>query len=332
MTRSTKHAASSALALIVALAWSPAHAWGGRGHAVIDQAALTALPSDGPVFLQRHAAFIAEEAGAPDTWRSSSEPFAKIDEDPNHTWFVERLRFLSPVPRSRYAFLLALYREHQRVARSDPAAAERVNVRWTGTLPFAVMEGYGRIVAGMRSLRSKRSKGEPTEHIEQTIAFYVAWMSHYIADGANPHHASIHCEGWVGDNPKGYTREGGIHGAFEIGYADAIDLQPADIIAQLGPLGHQNGDLFEAVLKFLEESAAEVETIFALDQRGALADPNDRAARAFVYRRSAAGAALLRDLLYRAWRESAGPTRGEPRPQDPHAPRYDPETGSAPAP
>jgi hypothetical protein len=320
------------LSLLAAAQTFPAHAWGGRGHAVIDQAALATLPGDGPVFLQKYAEFIAEEAGAPDTWRSSSEPFSKIDEDPNHTWFVERLRFLSPVPRSRYAFVLALYREHARLRKIDAKTAERMNVRWTGTLPYAVTEGYGRIVAGMRSLRAKQSKGEPTANIEQTIAFYTAWMSHYIGDGANPHHASVHCEGWVGDNPKGYAQTGAIHGKFEVGYADAINLQASDIIGRIGTPQRQTGDVFGSVLQFLNDSNSEVETIFDLDKRGIFADPANREGCDFVYRRSAAGAAMLRDLLYRAWKESAKPGIGEPRPQDPTSPNYDPETGSAPAP
>ncbi|MFT4054624.1 MAG: nuclease [Novosphingobium sp.] len=321
-----------ALSLLAAAYAPTALAWGGRGHAVIDQAALDTLPADGPVFLRDYAEYIGEEAGAPDTWRSSSEPFSKIDEDPNHTWFVERVRFLDPVPRSRYAFVLALYREHERVAKVDPKAAERLNVRWTGTMPYAIMEGYGRIVAGMRALRSKRSKGEPTANIERTLAFYTAWMSHYIADGTNPHHVSIHCEGWFGDNPKGYNRSGGIHGGFEIGYADAIDLQPADFVKRIGTPQRQEGDLFTQVLAFLNDSNAEVETIFSLDKRGLLADPKNREARDFVYHRSAAGAAMLRDLLTRAWTESAKPGTGDPRPQDPANPNYDPETGTAPAP
>lgn len=320
------------LSLLAITHASAALAWGGRGHAVIDQAALATLPADGPLFLQKYTEFIAEEAGAPDTWRGSSEPFSKIDEDPNHTWFVERLRFLSPVPRSRYAFVLAVYREHERVRKTDPKAAERLNVRWTGTLPYAVAEGYGRIVAGMRSLRSKQSKGEPTTNIEQTIAFYTAWMSHYIGDGANPHHTSMHCEGWVGDNPKGYAQTGAIHGKFEVGYADAINLQASDIIGRIGAPQRQMGDVFGSVLQFLNDSNSEVETIFDLEKRGIFADPANHEGRDFVYRRSAAGAAMLRDLLYRAWKESAKLGTGEPRPQDPTSPNFDPETGSAPAP
>ncbi len=111
-----------------------ARAWGVRGHAVIDRAAVDALPDDGPVFLKRHVDLIADSASVPDTWRSASEPFSKIAEDPNHGWFREQFAFMKDhdMPRSRYAFVLALYKKYQSLAKSDPQAASRMNVRWTG--------------------------------------------------------------------------------------------------------------------------------------------------------------------------------------------------------
>ena len=67
-----------ALATTCALAPMPAFAWGQRAHAVIDRAALAALPADGPVFLRRYADYIADSATVPDSWRGASEPFSKI--------------------------------------------------------------------------------------------------------------------------------------------------------------------------------------------------------------------------------------------------------------
>jgi hypothetical protein len=69
-----------------------------------------------------------------------------------------------------------------------------------------------------------------------------------------------------------------------------------------------------------------------LEKRGVFADPASREGRDFVYRRSAAGASLQRDLLVPAWTESARPGAGDPRPHDPINPQYDPATPSAPAP
>ncbi|WP_066555582.1 hypothetical protein [Croceicoccus bisphenolivorans] len=307
-----------------------AHAWGERGHSAIDIAAIEALPEDGPVFLRDNLATIAGASTAPDKWRGSSEPFSKIAEDPNHTWFIERLRFLDPVPRSRYAFVLALYREHQAVAAEDPKAAERLNVRWTGTMPYAIAEGYGRIVSAMREYRRLRDAGQDTGRIEQTIAFYTAWMGHYVGDAANPMHVSIHCEGWVGPNPNGYATDGEVHGRFESQFVDAIGLTPENLSGRISAPSRQNGDLFDAVLDYIAESNSHVEAIFRFDKNGALHN-RDEEAREYTYDRAAFGAGMLRDLLYRAWLESAAQGNGPHRPQDPDAPGYDPETGTAPA-
>ncbi|WNO52985.1 hypothetical protein [Stakelama saccharophila] len=173
---------------------------------------------------------------------------------------------------------------------------------------------------------------EDTAHTEQTIAFYVARIGHYLGDGVNPMHDSIHCEGWFGPNPHAYTRDHALHGRFESQFVDAIGLSASDVIGKIGAPAHQQGDIFEAVLAYLQGNADKVETIFQLDPRGAFADGSDEEARGFVYDRIAGGAAMLRDLLYRAWRESASHGQGAHRPQDPDAPGYNPATGTAPAP
>ncbi len=86
------------------------------------------------------------------------------------------------------------------------------------------------------------------------------------------------------------------------------------------------------ILAHLNEAGGNVETIYKLDKRGAFADAHDWEAREMVYSRTAAGARMLRDLVYRAWLESALPaTGGRPSPIDPTNPLYNPETGSAPA-
>lgn len=325
------HLLTGALALaLCAGTATTAHAWGSRGHAVIDRAAVMTVPADGPAFLRDHIDYIADSASIPDGWRGSSEPFSKIAEDPNHGWFQERFAFLKPIPRSRYAFILALYRENLRLQKSDPAAALRMNVRWAGTMPYAVMETYGNLVAGFRKQRALKAAGQDTRSIEQTCAFYVAWMGHYLGDGAQPMHASWHSDGWFGPNPKGYSRDGQIHGRFESKFVDAIDLKPEDIVGRIGAPGHQAGDMFDLVLAYLRKSGSKVEQVFAMDQRGAFADPNDAEARALVYAQTATGAAMLRDMVYRAWLESAGSGKGAVRPHLPEAPGYDPETGSAP--
>jgi hypothetical protein len=325
----------SSLALVVAATLcisQPAFSWGTRGHSVIDRTAVDALPDDGPVFLKKYADYIAGSASIPDTWRGASEPFSKIEEDPNHGWFREQFSFMKEIPRSRYEFVLALYREQLRIEKSDPESARLMNVRWTGTLPYAAAEVYGHLVADMRLLRKTRADGKDTAFLEQTCAFYVAWMGHYIGDGAQPLHDTIHHDGWQGPDPNGYTRDPRIHGRFESQYVDAISLTEADILPRIGAPGHLQGDVFELILAHLDEAGSNVEAIYKLDKRNAFADVHDQEAREMVYSRTASGARMLRDLVYRAWLESALPvTFSKPSPIDLNNPLYNPQTGSAPA-
>jgi hypothetical protein len=64
----------------------------------------------------------------------------------------------------------------------------------------------------------------------------------------------------------------------------------------------------------------------------------DSEARELVSKRIAAGAEFLRDLAYTAWLDSAQPSPPEEAvqtaadPENPENPRYNPATGSAPAP
>ena len=93
---------------------------------------MRAIPDDGPIFVKAHLDWIGERGRAPDTWRRSSEPFVKIDEDPNHGWFKEQFSFMPEIPRSRYEFVLRLYDEHLRIKDAEPERARLTNVPLDG--------------------------------------------------------------------------------------------------------------------------------------------------------------------------------------------------------
>jgi hypothetical protein len=310
---------------------SPANAWGGTAHAVIDRAAIDAIPDDGPVFLRRHADYIAASASLPDSWRGDAENFSKIDEDPNHGWFREQFSFLKRIPRSRYEFVLALYKHYETIKKSDPQTAQRTNVRWTGTLPFAAIEAYERLIVCMRQVRRAQAEGKDASAPEQHCAFQVIRLGHYIGDGSQPLHDSVHSDGWRGDNPKEYTRERTIHGRFESKFVDGIGLTAKDIAPRIGAPGRRTGDMFDAVLMFLDDAGDKVETVYTLEKRDGFADFTDKDVRELVHSQTAKGATMLRDMICRAWAESAKPpAKVSPSPLDPANPAFNPETGSAP--
>ena len=320
-----------ATAFALSCAPAPAMAWGGTAHSAIDRAAIQAIPEDGPVFLRKYEDYIAASSLLPDTWRGNSENFSKIEEDPNHGWFREQFAFLKPVPRSRYEFVIAIYKRYQAIKDTDPATAARTNVRWTGTLPYAAIEAYDRIVVCMRYVRKAQAEGGDVAVPGQNCAFDVVRLGHYIGDGANPMHDSISSDGWRGPNPHGYTTDRTVHGRFESMFVDGMKLTVADIAPRIGKPGRTSGDMFDAVLAYLDMSGDKVGAVYELEKRDGFANFADKDVREMIYERTAAGATMLRDMLQRAWVESAAPpARVEPSPIDFANPKFNPETGSAP--
>ncbi|MDR1989310.1 MAG: hypothetical protein LBQ09_03670 [Acidobacteriaceae bacterium] len=310
-------------------------AWGERGHHTVNRAAVRAIPDDGPTFLRAHEEWIVYLSTIPDSWRSATEPFQKIIEDPNHGWFREQFAFMknADVPRSRYEFVLALDKEYRRlVAAGDRTAAALTNVRWTGTLPYAAVETYEQMVAGMRRYRAARANNEDTHFVELEIASYMGRLGHYTADGAQPLHDSIHHDGWQGANPKGYTTDAGIHGRFETQFVDLMQLSSDDVQKDV-PAAVVLNDPFDAILAHLDDAGMFVEQVYQLDKSGAFADSKNADARALVRRQMTRAAALLRDLTQTAWVRSGEPltlTSADNPVLQTH-PHYNPATGSAPA-
>lgn len=333
-----------------------ADAWGLRGHTVSNLAAVETIGPGGPEFLKAHKAYIGHLGTVPDLWRSMTEPFLRISEDPNHGWYTEEFDFIRDIPRSRTEFTLRVYDEYLRVKKTDPERAKLLNIRYTGLQAYSMMEGYERMKAGMRYYRSIGSKQEglrdlasyyaPTspmlsdpakirEYLAADVAFYIGWLGHYIADAAMPLHNSKHHDGWAGDNPRNYTRDPEIHGRFESNYVDLIQVSEADLLPFIPKTPRRFDDPWTAILDHMLEARGYTEEVYRLDQRGAFSNKDDAAAREFTQRRLASGAAFLRDLAYTAWVESAKPVPPV-KPLDnmsnPDNPRYNPATGSAPAP
>jgi hypothetical protein len=339
-------------------------AWGFRGHTVANLAAVESIDAsigaDGPAFLKAYKAYIGHLGPIPDSWRSASEPYLRISEDPNHGWYTESFDFIKEIPRSRTEFTLRVYDEYLRVSKTDPERAKLMNIRYTGLQAYSMMEGYERMKAGMRLYRLASGQapgltsryeniaggyasispafGDPkqvAEFLARDVAFYMGWLGHYIADAAQPLHNSRHHDGWEGDDPKGYTRDPNIHSRFETDYLDLIAVTEADVVPFVTKKARHLDDPWAAMLDHMLQAREAVEDIYKLDLRGAFKNRDDAEAKKLVYTRLASGATFLRDLAYTAWVESAKP---DPAPKDidvpnnPANPRYNPATGSAPAP
>lgn len=309
-------------------------AWGAAGHRIVSRAAILALPADVPPFLARQIDWIGSRSVLADSWRGPTEPFAKESEDSNHVWYTEQFAFLSQVPRSRHEFILAVYDEYLRLKATDPVKAALTNVHYTGTLPFAATEGYERLKVAFRTWRELRARNQDTTFIEQDAAFYLGWMSHYIADAAQPLHSSVQHDGWVGNNPGNYTRDGAIHWQFENTFVDLVGLHERDIQPRIPSTPQRIADPFTAVLRHIDRAHTRVERVYALEAKKAYEDKANADARELVVQCTSDAATLLRDLVYTAWVTSGDPVPAfspDDPTNNPANPRYNPATGSAPS-
>ena len=264
-----------------------------------------------PAFLRTATAAneIAYLGPEPDRWRSPSEFALNDAQAPDHFIDLERVAWLDPLPPGRYEFYRKLY-EKRASEHSDDYLPERV-----GLQPYITMEVYGRLKAAFRAYRQLQAAHQPTAPVQQAIILYAGWLGHYVADAAQPLHTTIYYNGWVGENPKGYTTEHHIHGQFESTYV-AANITAKDF-ASLVKTAERLDDPFAGYVAYLRNSNTLVENVYALEKAGGFTGKGSPAAFDFTTHRLAAGAQMLLDLWYTAWLESAQPVPEHAQPAPP---------------
>lgn len=294
----------AALALLPVLAAPSCFAWGSAGHQMIDRLGIAALPADMPAFLTTPSALaeIQYIGPEPDRWRSPAEPELNAVQAPDHFINFEYADVIQPLPKRRYVFLedLCKYRE------AHPATAEDYTPEKVGMQPWETEEVWERLKSAFRDYRELKAKGADTRPVEDLIIFYAGWLGHYVGDGSQPLHVSRDYNGWVEKtNPHHFTTEPGIHWRFETQFVSAA-IRPSDVkrlIAPLRPIHNEWTDY----LAYLHHTGSYVDEVYELDKQGAFTGMGTPEGKRFAAERLAAGASMLRDMVYAAWVKSAEP-------------------------
>jgi hypothetical protein len=134
----------------------------------------------------------------------------------------------------------------------------------------------------------------------------VGWLGHYVGDGAQPLHTTVSYDGWVGPNPHRYTTSRQIHFIFE-GKFVVDNIHIADVQGSMAPAMPIHGDMFDAYMAYLRQTHTHVEELYQLEKAGGFEGVGIPVSRQFVIARLAAGAVMLRDMIYSAWLDSAQP-------------------------
>lgn len=279
--------------LLVALSAPPAStAWGDEGHRWINEVAVSRLPSDMPEFFRNASKRLAFLGPEPDRWRDNRELYKALSEvnGPDHFINIDRPENFAELPGDRYQYATWL--------RAQGKEANRV-----GFLPYSILEGYQKIQVLFRLWRDPRNAAE-RDQIEQNIIYYAGVLGHYVADGAQPLHTSVHYNGWnTSANPSYFTREP-LHWRFEGEYVKA-QIKPDDFSSMVSTAMKLN-DPFADTMKFLMESFSQVSALYEMDRLHRWDGSNTNAqSKRFVAARLAAGAQMLTNLWYTAWTNSA---------------------------
>lgn len=306
-------------------------AWGATGHRIIGVAAAQSLPASLPAFLRtpRAAQDLGELAREPDRWKDAGKlhdymrdpgHFVDVD-DTGHVLGGPALNALPPT--------LGDYDTALRVVGSDSGRA--------GWLPYAIVDGWEQLAKDFANWRAAvagvRLDKIPAHHAwlerdqarrEALILRDIGAFAHYVGDGSQPLHVSVHYNGWgPGPNPDGFTTQR-IHASFEGPFVrDHVTLSA--VRAAMTPPADCRCSMMERTTGYLARTAAQVVPLYRLEKQGGFngADPKGVA---FATARVAAGAAELRDQVVAAWNASAEQTVGYPS-----TPLADIEAGRAPA-
>ncbi len=317
-----RFAAVAVLALMaVAGSTSQVTAWGNTGHRMVGVAAVRGLPDDLPAFLRtaRAAAEVGELSREPDRWKGAGQPHDRerdtahfVDMDDAGRIMTERGMSIDALPDLKSEYDAAL-------------AAAGIEVNDAGYLPYAIMDGYQQLVrdfAYWRVLNAAQGReadpgkrawyGEDLARREALLLRDLGVLSHYVGDASQPHHTTIHYNGWNRDtpNPEGFTTSRQTHGAFEGAFVKRTAR--LDAVEAAMPAPALDGFALKArVAAYLKTTLAEVVPFYRLEKAGGFRDEDPRGA-AFATGRLAAGAAELRDLTTLAWRASADVSIGWP--------------------
>jgi len=276
-----------------------AHGWGLHGHELSGRAAAIKLPEQTPKFFRNAVDQLSYLNPEPDRWRSRDE--SNLDKALDSAYAPDHFLDLELVPPAafnavnRYEFTAELIKAGQKPTT-------------TGFVPFRILELFQSLRIQFRMWRAEPAPNR-RKWIEQRIINDAGVLGHYVSDAANPHHTTIHYNGWSGDNPKSYTvftREPnqGIHYRFEELYVQT-HIQLNDVASLVGKERVIEKPR-EEIWNYIRSSNALVEQLYVLDKQEKFsAETKSSEHKKFVSERLAVGAQMLRDLWWTAWVTSA---------------------------
>src|ERR1044071_5432805 len=115
----------------------------------------------------------------------------------------------------------------EKFAPVDPEKNKDHTRELVGLLPWSITENYGKLKSGFSYLKAFQEGGGTPEELanaQANIIYIMGVMGHYVGDGSQPLHATVHHHGWVGANPNGYSTNKNFHGWIDGGYFKKVGM------------------------------------------------------------------------------------------------------------
>jgi Metal binding domain of Ada len=322
------------------------HGWDYVGHRLVNQLALDSLPADFPAFVREPANIerINYLANLPDRWRNV-DPWLKQSGSSwtDHFCDLEQLADagldVRTVPSLRLDFAVAFAAGRtahaDRFPPIDPARNIDHTREWPGFAPWAITEWVQKLRSAFGYLKAyQEARGTPQEiaNAQADAVYAMGVLGHYVADGAQPLHTTIHHNGWVGANPNGYTTWPGFHSWIDSGFIAKAEIKAADLGPRqealepiaCGARADGRDPVFIAAMDYLLAQHQLVEPLYRLEKEGTLNDEQEKAdrsnptrlypgpvsaeGRAFIVRQLGTGGQMLGRLWLTAWKTAPADT------------------------
>ncbi len=319
-----------------------ARAWDYEGHRMVNQVALASLPADFPAFVRTasNAERVAFLAGEPDRWRNVPDAIMRQSGGSwtDHFCDLEQLTDagldFATLPSLRFDFVVAFAAGRAAHLDKFPAIDPTKNTdhtrEWPGFAPWTIDEYYTRLKSGFAYLKTfQENGGTPVEiaNAEANIVYIMGVMGHFVGDCAQPLHTTVHHNGWVGPNPKGYgpaftvnaagqSVASTIHSWIDGGFVGRAGISLADLVPRVKPAApisiaarpDHRDPMFVAILDYLLAQNKLVEPLYAMDQAGKFrieaGKPPTEEGRAFITGQLLKGGEMLGALWLSAWRDA----------------------------
>lgn len=314
---------ASVFGLLTVNAW----AWDYEGHHTVNELALDSLPPDFGGFTLTPAlkARIAFLAGEPDRWRNVSDLTLKHYNGPDHYLDLEDVALcgLTPetLPPLRYDFVADIARARAtHPDRFPPIDAEHDadhTRELDGFLPWAITEYYEKLKSDFATLKTLRQYGgTPVEiaNAEADCVYVMGVLGHYVGDGSQPLHTTKYFNGWIGDNPKGFTTRNTFHAWIDGGYfrktgglnAETLagKIHPAEKIAN----ANEPDGMFRDAVNYIVEQNKLVEPLYQMEKDGQLSGEGEKGlqGRPFLEGQLVKAGQMLGNIWLTAWLAAAG--------------------------